>query len=1193
MALPLKVFTVLMALEALGAQPYTRGVGVYPGDPRQDWSPAVEIDATTYRNLALHRPAYQSSSYDYNLTAQLITDGIRETALPRFFRVTTSEQGVLAKNQRELLFDGNWATFIGMTGRHVWVQVEWGGAPPPEIDRMDGLATVAAGGDNQEWTCILSASADGQAWNELGRAWGMAHPGAEIRPSIALQKPSHSRFYRIDFETGRPLNWHLAEISFSNGKTPVHAGGPYEFSSAWMSAAAGEQWVSVDLGAPCSFDRIALYWIRRAAEGAIQVSDDGRDWHTLQALPAAPGLVDDIRLASPAQGRWVRLMLTKGQTAEPYILSELEVYGKGGPVPRAKPAAATADGRLPLVGGAWRLQRASQVHAAGAALSTAGFQDAGWMIATVPATVLSSYVNAGAIPDPNYGDNQNAISDSYFYSDFWYRTEFSAPPTAAGRHVFLNFDGVNWKAEVFLNGQRLGRIDGGFITGRFDVTTLLRAGQPNALAVRIFKNANPGSVTEKNFQSPGKNGGVLGADNPTMHASVGWDWIPTIRGRNTGIWGDVFLSSTGAVSIENPQADTISISTDGSSAEVALEATLVNHSGAAVSGKLRGRLRTFVPFITLGPDPSRPGAPFLTGHLGGEQPWAFEQAVTIAPNASKTVKLDPAAEPALRLHNPKLWWPNGYGDPNLYTVDLEFAAAGAVSDQKSFNAGVRRFTYSEEGGALRIFINGRRFVARGGNWGFPESMLRYRAREYDAAVRYHRDMNFTMIRNWVGQTGDEAFYDACDRYGIVVWQDFWLANPWDGPDPDDNAMFLSNARDYVLRMRHHPSIGLYVGRNEGYPPEPIERGLRGILAELEPAIHYIPSSADDVVTGHGPYWANPPRYYFQYKATTQLSSELGMPNIVTMDSLRQMMPEQARWPQGDVWGMHDFSLGGAQGGASFRGMIDKNYGGASNVEDWVELAQFINYDGYRAMFEAQGKNRMGMLLWMSHPCWPSFVWQTYDYYFDPTAGYFGSKKGSEPLHVQWNPLTDNVEVVNYSGGNAKGMTASAEVINMDGTVAWSKSVHVDSPEDSVATPIHLDFPDTLTPVHFIRLKLVGGDRVISENFYLRGAKENDFHAIRDLPKVTVEAATHLERQGGEWVLTTELHNAAKAPALMVTVKAVRAQSGDRILPALYSDNYIALMPGEGRTIVTRLNDADTRGERPGIVVGGFNVAAAR
>ena len=1164
MAFSLKVLTALMALEALGAQPYTRGVGIYPGDPRQDWSPAIEIDATAYHNLALHRPAYQSGSYDYNLTAQLITDGIKETAPPRFFRVTTSQQGPLAKNQRELLFDGNWTTSLNLSGRHVWVQVEWGGAPPPEIDRLDGLMTLVAGGDNQEWACILSGSADGQAWKELGRAWGMAHPGAELKPSIALHQPSRSRFYRVDFETGRPLNWRISEISFGHGATQVHAGGPYEFSSAWMSAGGGEQWVSVDLGAPCAFDRIALYWIRRAPGGSIQISDDGREWHALQNLPAATGSVDDLHLASPAHGRWVRLLLNGPKEAEPYILSELEVYGRGGPVPRAKPAAiADAAGRLPLAGGAWRLERASKVQAPGRELSTVGFHDAGWMIATVPATVLSSYLNNGAIPDPNYGDNQNAISDSFFYSDFWYRDEFTAPPVKAGRHAFLNFDGVNWKAEVFLNGQRLGGIDGGFTAAHFDVTALLRPAQLNALAVRIIKNANPGSVTEKNFQSPGKNGGVLGADNPTMHASVGWDWIPTIRGRNTGIWGDVYLTSTGAVSIENPQAQTVSISADGSSAEMALEATLTNHSAAPVSGELRARF----------------------GDV------AFEQAVAIAPHAAKTVKLDPATEPALRLHNPKLWWPNGYGEANLYRVELEFSLGGVVSDRKSFSAGVRRFTYSEEGGALRIFINGRRFVARGGNWGFPESMLRYRAREYDAAVRYHRDMNFTMIRNWVGQTGDEAFYDACDRYGIVVWQDFWLANPWDGPDPDDTGMFLANARDYVLRMRHHPSIGLFVGRNEGYPSDPIERGLRGILAELDPAIHYIPSSADDVVTGHGPYQAMSPRFYFTQRATTKLSSELGMPNIVTMDSLRAMMPEEARWPQGDVWGMHDFSLGGAQGGASFREMIEKNYGGAANVENWVELAQFVNYDGYRAMFEAQGKNRMGVLLWMSHPCWPSFVWQTYDYYFDPTAGYFGAKKGSEPLHIQWNPVTDNVEVVNYSGGDAKGLTAVAELINMDGAVVWSKTASVDSAEDSESTPLHLEFPAKLTPVHFIRLRLRRGESMVSENFYLRGTEENNFRAIRTLPNATVETSTRVEQQGTGWILTTELHNASQQPALMVRAKAVRAQTGDRILPALYSDNYVALMPGERRTIVTRLNQADGRGEPPAIVVDGYNITA--
>ena len=463
-------------------------------------------------------------------------------------------------------------------------------------------------------------------------------------------------------------------------------------------------------------------------------------------------------------------------------------------------------------------------------------------------------------------------------------------------------------------------------------------------------------------------------------------------------------------------------------------------------------------------------------------------------------------------------------------------------------------------------------------------MLRYRAREYDAAVRYHRDMHFTMIRNWVGQIGEDAFYEACDRHGIVVWQDFWLANPYDGPDPDDNDLFMRNVRDTVLRIRSHPSIGLYCGRNEGQPPKPLDDGMRQVLAELHPGLHYIPSSADDTVSGHGPYRAMPLKFYFAQRATPKLHSELGMPNIVSMDSLRAMMPESAMWPQGRMWGLHDFSLHGAQGGESFRGQIDKSYGGADNAADWVRLAQYVNYEGYRAMYEAQGAKRMGLLIWMSHPTWPSFVWQTYDYYLEPTAAYFGAKKACEPLHIQWNPVTDNVEVVNYSGGDARGLTADVQLLNMDGAVKWERSAPVDSSEDSVAAPIHIEYPDGLTPVHFIRLKLVRGGEAVSENFYWRGLEEYNYRALRGLPKVKLEAVTHATRQAGRWTLTTTVRNPAKTPVLMVKLKAVREKSGDRILPAIYSDNYIALMPGEQRNIRTEVEDADTRGEPPAIVI---------
>ena len=1139
------VLFTLMALTALHGQQYTLGVGVYPGDPKENFAPATYLDKTTYRNLAFHRPAYQSSSYDYNLTAQLITDGIKDTKLPRWVAVSSSEQGELKKNEREWLLDHNWLTGVTLKGTSGWVQVELaGGDAPPEVDRIDLDARVRVGqasGLSPGWTVVVSGSDDGQTWKELGRAVGTDRPAREFRPSIALAAPSHSRFYRVALEAPSANGWFVGEVAFFDQNARVEAGGPYVFTSAWKSAGMGDEWVYVDLGAACTFDRVTLAWIR-GGQGVLQVSDDAANWKTLQSL------ADDMKLASPARGRYVRLLLSKAASPDGYILSEIEVYGRGGPLVARKPAPPVrADGRQDLAGGGWRIQRDSLVKADGAALSKPGFHDADWLVATVPGTALTSYYNAGALPDPNYGDNQLTISDSFFYADFWYRNDFVMPPVAPGKHVWLNFDGINWKADVFFNGEKLGRIEGGFMRGRFDITNLVRPRQKNALAVRVEKNATPGSVKEKTFDNPDKNGGALGADNPTYHASIGWDWIPTIRGRDTGIWNNVYLLTTGPVTVEDPFVSSVV----GQGADVTIEATLRNHESQPVKGTLHGRF--------------------------GET--AFDEPVSLEASGSQAVKH------VLHLTNPKLWWPNGYGDPNLYNVNLEFETADhALSDTKSFQAGVRQFAYNDDGGALKIYINGRRFIPLGGNWGFSESMLRYRAREYGAAVRYHRDMHFTMIRNWVGQVGEDAFYDACDRYGIVVWQDFWLANPADGPDPDDNDLFMRNVRDTVLRIRSHPSIGLYCGRNEGQPPPPLDEGMRQVLAELHPGLHYIPSSADGTVSGHGPYGAMPLKFYFAQRATPKLHSELGMPNIVSMDSLRAMMPESAMWPQGRMWGLHDFSLNGAQRGASFRDRIEKSYGGADNVADWVRLAQYVNYEGYRAMYEAQSKNRMGLLIWMSHPAWPSFVWQTYDYYLEPTAAYFGAKKACEALHIQWNPVTDNVEVVNYSGGDQRDLTATVELLNMDGALKWDSSASVDSSEDTVSTPIHIEYPDGLTPVHFIRLKLARGGETISENFYWRGLEEYDYRALRNLPNVQIQASTHVERQGGRWLLTTTLRNPAKKPALMVKLKAVREKSRDRIVPAIYSDNYIALLPGESRTIRTELEDADTRGEQPAIAI---------
>jgi hypothetical protein len=1166
------------ATQAAKSVEYTRGIGVYPGLPEQCFSPELEPETSTYRNLALLRTAYHSSSYDYNLTAQLVTDGIKDTRQPDWIAVSEGLRGVLPKEERETIVDHFPMNVMELRGSRPTIEIRLGGESVPEVDRVDLYVVIPPNTSPKSLKFTVSVSADGRKWEEAGSAGApepastadyppnFAAPGQFFIPSIPLNAIGGSRYYRIELATGSGFTgmmqmfgpmWRLGQVAFFRAGKRVEVGGPYSFTSAWMSAGLDEEWVYVDLGSRCEFDRVKLYWIARAAEGSVQVSDDAESWRDVAALPATTGQVDDFKL-SAVQGRFVRVLMTRPTSPDGYMLSEIEVYGKGGFVARPKPAqTAAANGRLDLAGGGWKLQRSSLTEGAGEAMSKPGYQDSNWVVATVPGTVLTSYLNVGAIANPDYDENQLYVSDSFFYADFWYRNEFTAPAITPGKNVWLNFDGVNWKAEVYLNGEKLGRIEGGFMRGRFDVTGKLIAGKTNALAVRIEKNATPGSVHQKTFESAGKNGGGLGADNATYHASVGWDWIPTIRGRDTGIWGDVFVTQTGAVTIEDPFVSTKLPLPDTSSADVSISLDLVNHQAKPVKGILRGR-------------------------FGEVQ---FEQRMTIAGLAKQTVKLGVDTHPELRLKNPKLWWPAGYGDAHLYDVDLTFEVDRHVHDAKAFKAGVRQMTYSEAGHDLKMWINGRRFIGKGGNWGFGESMLRYRAREYDAAVRYHREMNFNLIRNWVGQIGDDAFYEACDRHGVMVWQDFWLANPWDGPIPDDNALFLNNAKDVVLRIRNHASIGIYCGRNEGFPPKPLEEGLHKILGELHPDLHYIPSSADDVVSGHGPYSAMPPSFYFK-SADPKLHSEIGAPTIPPMESVRLMMREKSVWPQGLAWGLHDFCLSGAQGGEGFRALVENSYGGANNAEEWVALAQYVQYESYRAMFEAESVHRMGLLLWMSHPCWPSFVWQTYDYYFEPTSVYFACKKGCEPIHVQWNRVNETIEVVNYSAGDLTGLTAKVEILNMDGSVKSQQSAALDSKEDSTSSPISMKYPAGLTAVHFLRLTLTRGTEILSTNFYLRGTEEGNYRAIRELPKAKIEAATTVERQSDCWKLTTELHNPTSSPALMVRIKAVREKSGDRILPAIYSDNYIALMPGESRTLTTEVNERDTRGEKPVIVLAG-------
>lgn len=1183
------------------------GIGIYPGNPDENTAPEMVID-DSYRNIALHRAAYASSSFDYNLTAQLVTDGIVSEEKPRFLQVSTPE-GCIPRREREWLVDQGPYTRPTFEGSSTEIVFELGNGWKEMADnvRMLGYVSFLEEEADGSYEIIFYGSADGRNWERIGEFCGKNFPGEKLSPrkhsdpdksaalgdrllprrlidlNVNLDSDKAYSFFKVSLDMPGAQEWTFTNCDFYHMGEFVDLVSSQFFCSTWMSLGTEKEWVYVDLGTVARFDKIVLHWLNRPAGGMIQVSKDGSQWKDIAPIP------DGDTVKVKGKGRYVRVIMDRSSDGKSLMLSEIEVWGKGG-------MKAVAEGN-------WKLKRAAESDYKGTEVSSDDFDDSAWQAATVPGTVLTSYVNIGAVPDPNHADNLLHISDSYFNSDFWYRNEFEIrKPT--GKKLFLELDGINWKAEVFFNGEYLGKIEGGFIRGRFDISKVAKEGR-NVLAVKIIKNAHIGAVKEKNEENTGINGGILGADNPTFHASIGWDWISTVRGRNIGIWNDVRIVEEGPVNLKDPFVNVSLPLPDTTSAVITPEVYVRNNDDKPICGMLKG----FVGEVT------------------------FEQEVALEAGEERLVRFDVLSYPQLLIENPRLWWPNGYGEQNLYDAGFEFAVTSLqkgetpdqvgcdgstslpaatgqpteslkrmrknlLSDRIDFKVGLRQVDADEEGGVLHLYVNGRRFIGRGGNWGFSENNLNYRGREYDIAIDYHADMNFTIMRNWVGQTGDVELYEACDRHGIMIWQDFWLANPADGPDPDDNRMFLANAEDYLRQHRSHPSLVIYCGRNEGFPPKEIDEGLRSIIKEYHPGLHYISSSADGCVSGHGPYRALTPKEYFTLPSgNDRFHSERGMPAVMTFESMLRTYSPDALWPQNKQWGQHDFTLSGAQAGESFNKLIADGYGEPQSAEEFAQLGQFINYDGYRAMFESRSLNRKGLLLWMSHPAWPSMTWQTYDWYFEPTAAYFGCKKASEPLHIQWNPADNNIEIVNYNAGDYHGLNVRAMVMNTDGSVVWEKYGSFDSTEDTTVKCFAVEFPSEVSETHFIKLYLTDSEgNTLSDNFYINGTEYGNHQAMASMSKADVKVSSNFEKvadgseiHGDEWRGSVTLQNRSKVPAVMVRLNVVGKQDGGQILPMFYEDNYFSLTPGEKKTVSLRWYDADSRGNSPEVIVSGYNL----
>jgi exo-1,4-beta-D-glucosaminidase len=861
----------------------------------------------------------------------------------------------------------------------------------------------------------------------------------------------------------------------------------------------------------------------------------------------------------------------------------------------AAEAAAKAVTSLELLKG-WEIQSSCDIKAGGEQVSRAGFVSAGWHKTTVPNTVVGALVDDKTYPDPTYGTNmkdlpgmnystgtffanQDMPDGSPFKCAWWWRNEFAVPASFAKKNVSIHFPGINYRANVWFNGQKIGdskEIAGTYRIFEFDLTKLMKAGAKNVIALEMT--------------APAKE-----------DLGITWvDWNPTPADKNLGIWKEVAVTARGPVSIRNPFVKT-QLNADLTAADLTISADLRNDSGAATKGT-------------------------LVAEVDGK---TLKLPVELAAGESKSIRFEPEHFAALRLDRPKLWWPYTIGTPYLYQAELHFEVGGDISDSATVAFGVRQVTSELTVKGHRLFkINGRRILIRGAAWA-PDMFLRPLPKKLDADLRYVKHMGLNTIR-LEGRIDRDELFTKTDEMGILVmpgWTccDMW--EQWKDWTDETHKIAAASMADQARRLRNYASIFVWLYGSDGPPPADVEKMYLSVLAEAEwpnPSISSA-SEAPTTVTGKsgvkmtGPYEYVPPVYWL---ADTQAGGAYGYntetspgPAIPTLESVKRFIPKEHLWPIDDVWNYH-------AGGERFTTVnvfndgLNRRYGPATSLEDYQRKAQAAAYDGERAMFEAYGRNKYtstGVIQWMLNNAWPSLIWHLYDYYLVPGGGYFGTKKAMEPLHVQYSYDDQSVAVVNDTYVERKGMKVRAHVYSLEGRLLAEKEEPVNVPADGAVKAFDLPKAEGLTMTFFVRLDLRDArGRAVSDNFYWLSAKADtldwakkqdtvytpqaefgDLTGLATLPQVRLQTRATIEQAANSSAGTAHIRvkNPTTGVAFQVRLRLANKKDDLDVVPVFWDDNYFSLLPGEERLISVSYDASQLHGEHPVIQVGGFNIAA--
>jgi len=864
----------------------------------------------------------------------------------------------------------------------------------------------------------------------------------------------------------------------------------------------------------------------------------------------------------------------------------------------------TAEARLALSDG-WSLQTSAKVEAKGEAISTPAFSPKGWHTATVPSTVVAALVKDKTLSDPFPGMNLRSFpgvtypiganfsniamaSDSPYAVSWWYRKAFTIPAAYNGKTIWLKFNGINYRANLFLNGKQIAKSDdvaGAWRTYEFNITGTAKPGAENVLAVQAWA--------------------------PTEHdlAITFVDWNPAPPDKNMGLWREVYLTTSGPVALRYPTVVSKLNSPANDSAQLTVTAQLKNGTAQPVKGKLKGQIESVT----------------------------FEQDVELAPNEAKDVTFTPDKFSQLAFSNPRLWWPAQMGTPNLYKLSMTFEVDGKASDAAHTDFGIREITSEVNSVGGRAFhINGKNILIRGAGW-TPDMMLRETSQHLQDEFRYVEDMGLNTVR-LEGKLESEEFYQIADRHGVLVMAgwcccDFW--ERWPRWQPQDFEIAKQSLRDQIYRLRSHPSLVMWLNGSDNPPPPDVEQMYLDIEKELfwpNPVVSSATGKKTTVTGDSGAKMSGPYEYVAPSYWTVDIpegqpgrklcnpggcggaygfNTETSMgPAVPPVESIRAMVGKDHLWPIDDVWNYH-------AGGGEFKTInvfseaLTNRYGKSDNVEDFAIKSQMQTYEGVRAMYEAYSRNKYqatGVIQWMLNNAWPSMIWHLYDYYLRPGGGYFGAKRAMESLHPIYGYDDHAIWLVSSQYTDAKGLKLTTKIYNLDATEKFSQENSVDAAADSTAKVFTLPDVSGLSNTYFLVLKLQDSNgRLVGSNFYWLSTKPEmidwakstwwmtptssyaDFTAISQLPKVKLKVTDRTERKGEEEITHVTIENPSKNLAFFVRLKINKGSKGEEILPVVWEDNYVSLLPGEKRELSATYHISELAGSKPAVEVNGWNV----